>query len=441
MRTTTPHRCLAAILPIVTVACATPIMAAESPSPREFVARATRAGLRVIEGDHLTLATDRPPRSGDGVEDLPRVFDAAFASWCEHYGIDPARHSGWRAIGCLVVDRERFRAAGLLPSSVPDFTNGFCANERFWMSDQSNPAYRRHLLLHEGVHAFTLTLRSLATPTWYTEGIAEYLATHRIESGRFLHTPIPRQASDVEQLGRIEHVQSLVAAGTAPTLLDVFAVEPSEHRSLGPYAASWAAVAMLAGHPRYAAVFASAERGSLDASFTERLRRARGWDDAVAVRDFAAFLDDIDYGYDFSRSAIDWSPGRPVTSPSTFEVDAGGGWQNTGLVLEAGRRYAMSALGRCRLGRSGRRAIESGPDGISLDWHRGRPVGRLLLAQWIDGEGLRPAFRVLADGGASEFTVDRDGVAFARINESPGNLADNDGILRVGLRPIGGPGD
>lgn len=440
MTMTTLHRCLAATLPVVTVACAVPIVAADPPSPREFSARATRAGLRVLEGDHLTLATDRPPRSGDGVEELPRVFDEAFASWCGHYAIDPARHAGWRAIGCLVVDRERFRAAGLLPSTVPDFTNGFCENGRFWMADQSNPAYRRHLLLHEGVHAFTLTLRSLATPTWYTEGIAEYLATHRMESGRFLHTPIPRQASDVEQLGRIEHVQSLVASGNAPTLSEVFALESSEHRSLGPYAASWAAVAMLSAHPRYATPFASLERGSLDASFTQRLRRARGWDDAVAAKDFAAFIDDIEYGYDFQRTAIDWSPGRSVASPATIEVDAGRGWQNTGLVLEAGRRYAMSARGRCRLGRSGRRGIESGPEGISLDWHRGRPVGRLLLAQWIDEEGRRPAFCVLADGEDAEFTVDRDGVAFARINESPGNLADNDGTLRVEIRPIGRTG-
>jgi hypothetical protein len=67
---------------------------------------ARRAGLRVLEGRHLTLVTDRPPRTDDGVEDLPRLFDEAFAAWCQHAGLDPAAHAEWRALGCLMMDRE-----------------------------------------------------------------------------------------------------------------------------------------------------------------------------------------------------------------------------------------------------------------------------------------------------------------------------------------------
>ena len=87
------------------------------PAVPALVAAARQAGLRVLEGDHLALATDRPPRPGDGLDLLPRIFDEAFASWCRHYGLDPAEHVQWRAFGCLVVDRERFRAAGLLPDA------------------------------------------------------------------------------------------------------------------------------------------------------------------------------------------------------------------------------------------------------------------------------------------------------------------------------------
>ena len=68
-------------------------------------ARARRAGLRVLAGNHLVLVTYRPLRAGDGVEELPAVFDQAFAAWCRHYKIDTAAHADWRAFGCLMVDR------------------------------------------------------------------------------------------------------------------------------------------------------------------------------------------------------------------------------------------------------------------------------------------------------------------------------------------------
>jgi len=402
----------------------------------EFAARARRAGLRVFEGRHLVLATDRPPRDGDGLDELPRIFDGAFESWCRHYRLASHDHADWRALGCLVVEKSRFQAAGLLPDTIPDFTNGFCANDRFWMMDQSNPAYRRHLLLHEGVHAFTLTLRSLATPTWYTEGIAECLATHRLDEGRFVHTPIPRSADDVEQLGRIEHLRKLVRSGRAPTLRDVFATAPAEHRSIEDYAAGWTAVAMLSGHPRYAAGFAAIERGPLDAAFTERLSRIEGWDAAVAARDFAAFLDDLDYGYDFAKSAVDWKAAPPLESQTQFPVAAGRGWQHAGVSLEAGARYSLTASGRSQLARIGSREIQSGPDGISLDWYRGRPIGRLLVAQWVEEPGRQPGFRVLAEGSKAEFTAATNGPVYLRINEAPAAFSDSNGTLDVSLSPL-----
>ena len=232
-------------------------VAADEIAIAPLVASAKRAGLRVFAGTHLPLATDRAVRKGDGIEHLPQLFDQAFTEWCTHFNLDPAKHAQWQAFGCLVVDRERFRTAGLLPAVVPDFANGFCDRNRFWMMDQSSPAYRRHLLLHEGVHAFTLTLRSLDTPPWYTEGIAEYLATHRIVAGRsdaaqspsaangaFESTPIPFVAADVEQLGRIETIRALHVANRAPALADIFNTPSADHHNLGAYAGSWAAVAM-----------------------------------------------------------------------------------------------------------------------------------------------------------------------------------------------------
>lgn len=417
--------------------------AAESPADL-----AKRAGLQVFESRHLTLLTDRPRRAADGLEELPDVFDQAFAAWCRHYRIDPETHAHWRAVGCLMVDRERFRAAGLLPVDgvVPEFENGFCAADRFWLMDQSNPEYRRHLLLHEGVHAFTLTLRAADAPPWYTEGIAEYLATHRLERdgdkgsrsdkrSRFVATPMPRQRTDVEQLGRIEYMRQLHDTGRAPSLAAVFQTAPQAHRALDAYAASWAAVAFLAGHPTYRDAFTATERKPLDRELTNRLRAAPGWDDAAASRDFDAFVADIDYGYEFDRMTIDWSPGRPLAAQQTVTVAGDRGWQNTGWSLAKDQRISFTASGRVTVGQASARDLRSSPEGITLRWYRGRPIGRLLVAQWVEpDDGGRSAFRILAEGSSGTITAATTGPLSMKLNESAGELADNSGEFTVELR-------
>jgi len=417
-------------------------------APLERAARL--AGLRVLIGEHITLVTDRPARDGDGVDDLPRVFDEAFSDWCRHYAIAPVGLESWRAFGCLVVDRDRFRKAGLLPDTLPDFSNGFCDRNRLWMMDQTNPAYRRHLLLHEGVHAFTISVRDLDAPAWYTEGIAELLATHRLEpgadgTGDFIATPVPIAAADVEQLGRIEAIRRLRAADSMPGLDDVFAAPGNAHGDMTLYASSWAVVALLSLHPRYAAAFAAAERGPLDREFTARMQRVDGWDGDTAARDFDAFTDDIDYGYDFSRSAVEWAAGTPLEAVCDVRVVADRGWQNSGARLERRRRYSLQATGRVTVGKiaagrhgepSSNRLLEAEPTGISLEWYRGRPVGRLLAAQWVDpGGGGRPSFVVLAEAATGEFRAMVDGPLFFKVNESPGDLADNVGEFQVKVGP------
>ena len=422
--------------------------AGETIDVRPLVAAARRAGLRVFEGERLALATDRPDREADGVADLPAVFDQAVEAWCAHYGIAPESLADWTCFGCLVVDRERFRAAGLLPPEIPEFANGFCDRNRFWLVDQSNPAYRRHLLLHEGVHAFTLTVRDLAAPPWYTEGIAEYLATHRLEAvadgrPRFVPTPLPDRPGDVEQLGRIERIRRLRQAGVAPGLAAVLATPVGDHRDVSAYATSWAAVAVLARHPAHARTFAAAERGPLDAAFTDRLTASPGWDESRAARDFDAFTDELDYGFDFARSAIDWSPGRPADAAARVTVDAARGWQNSGVSLTAGGTYAIAATGTVRLGVLPATAdappttLESTAAGISLRWYRGRPLGRLLAAQWDDqpADGGRPRFSIVVTGSGGEFTAAISGPLYLKINDPPGELADNAGSLTVSLTP------
>ena len=155
---------------------------------RRLIHKAHLAGLRVFESNHLVLITDRASRVGDALEGLPEIFDEAVGIWAKHYRIPLSAVLKWKACGCLVVDRERFRKAGLLPDAIPDFTNGYCDHYRFWLTEQSNPAYRRHLLLHEGVHAFTATLLNLNTPHLVHRGYSRMVGDASFSRGA---APIP----------------------------------------------------------------------------------------------------------------------------------------------------------------------------------------------------------------------------------------------------------
>jgi hypothetical protein len=156
-----------------------------------------------------------------------------------------------------------------------------------------------------------------------------------------------------------------------------------------------------------------------------------------ASRDFDAFTDDIDYGYDFARSAIDWSAGRSIRGGERFEVAAARGWQNSGISIAEGQSVGIEATGRCTLGAVGEMVIESEPDGISLDWYRGRPLGQLLVALWVDApaDGGRPRFMVVGEGRRSRIGAAGAGPVYFKVNEPPGDLGDNRGGYAVEFGP------
>jgi hypothetical protein len=79
--------------------------------------------------------------------------------------------------------------------------------------------------------------------------------------------------------------------------------------------------------------------------------------------------------------------------------------------------------------------IESEADGISLRWYRGRPVGRLLVAQWVEADGKPPGFVILGAGATAEITAAATGPLYLKINEPPGDLADTTGTYTVDIAP------
>ncbi|MBT3889726.1 MAG: hypothetical protein HOF72_03810, partial [Planctomycetaceae bacterium] len=80
---------------------------------------------------------------------------------------------------------------------------------------------------------------------------------------------------------------------------------------------------------------------------------------------------------------------------------------------------------------------ESEAGGITLRYHRGQPLGKLLIAldepQQLGETGLSNYGPV---GAGGDIMIPSDGVLYFRVNDSPSELAANEGTLQVTVQQI-----
>ena len=175
--------------------------------------------------------------------------------------------------GYLIDRKERFQATGLLPEDLPPFLNGYQRGSELWVYEQPSAYYRRHLLLHEGTHAFMSTQLQGCGPPWYMEGMAELLGTHRWQDGKLQLAYFPKRREEVEQWGRIKDPHR-GGSRSELTLESITEYGPTAHLQNEPYAWCWAAGAFLDGHPQFRRVFASCPRTC--GKVPRRFRRGSG---------------------------------------------------------------------------------------------------------------------------------------------------------------------
>jgi len=389
-------------------------------------------GLRRVSSRHLTLVTDLPP--GEAVDALPGYFDQAIAQWCEYFGVGVAKTADWQPVGYLMKSRERFLAAGLLPQELADIKNGFAGPDRFWMLDQTSEYYRRHLLLHEGTHAFMLEFLGTTGPPWLAEGLAELLATHHLQEGKLTLNVFPAAREDVPKWGRIELVRKDVSEGHPLSLADVMAFEPSAHSDNRAYGWSWAAAALLDHDERYQERFRTLARSVGEGNsgdFNARLRRALANDWGQLQTAWRIYLDTLDYGYDFPRMRVEAITARPVLATGArVKVAVDRGWQSAGVRVQAGHRYHITAKGRYSVARQPRE-WPCEPGGVTLRYYRGHPLGMLLAGS--DDDKDPAGFHLWPIGLDATIEPTHNGTLYFRINESPGSLNDNAGEVEVSV--------
>jgi hypothetical protein len=414
-------------------------------------ARAAAAGIRKVQGKRLTLYTDL---SGRDIDELPAVFEQAFPLWCAYFGVKQSDHSGWHMTGFLMKDKARFAQAGLLPGDLPPFLHGYSRGRLLWLYEQPSEYYRRHLLLHEGTHGFMLTILGSAGPPWYMEGLAELMGTHCWREGRLTLGIMPRDREEVPEWGRIRIIQNAVAERRALRLKTVIEFPPSAHRETEPYAWCWAAATLLDRHPRYQQRFRQLCRYVRDRDFNQRFYKLFESDWQPLCEEWQLMVANMEYGYDVVRSAVEFTPGKPLERAAAATIAADRGWQNSGLRLEGGRKYRLTASGRYQVAKSsprplagegqGVRAAEASkiwwcePGGVTIRYYQGRPLGILLAAVRPDQPAAGSTSALLKPtviGLGTTLSPSESGTLFLKINDSAGELDDNAGELKVEVRP------
>jgi hypothetical protein len=411
--------------------------ATEFDLPQLNEAKIAARGIRRLAGQHLILYTDLPAAAD--VDELPRVFDAAVPLWCSYFAIEPSQLANWKIIASVMKDKERFAAAGLLPERLPDFQFGFNVGSQIWVYEQPSAYYRRHLLLHEGTHAVMLHWLDGAGPPWYMEGMAELLGTHRWEGGKLTLGIMPARKEDVPYWGRIKIIKDEVAAGQVLSLIDIMRYDAHAHLQVEAYAWCWAAAAFFDQHPLTQSAFRKLKTETRDRTleFSKRFydRVKDHW--PAIVEDWQIFVFDCDYGYDIPRAVVQHKPAAELPpGGASIKLATDRGWQSTGIRLEAGKQYKISAAGQYLL-KTSPKPWPCDASGVTIHYAGGRPLG-MLMAALADLDGEPPAITPLVTpqpiGLASEIEPTTTGTLYLKINEPAGGLADNSGTLHVTIR-------
>lgn len=396
-------------------------------------------GLNRLSSRRLILVTDLPI---EVVRELPPLTDALFDTLEQQLGrLRPAQDGAdFQVTGFLISVRERFENAGLLPTDGVDFRHGRNLGYEFWLNDQTSDYYRRHLLLHEFVHCFTMCefgMRDLP-PLWYVEGIAEYFATHElrdpVEKSAF--GVLPNSSAGFEGWGRIATLRKSLASNPNGQLL-VNSVTPLDRVRHPPdnnfvddlrYAEAWALVWLIRHHPRWKQEFAGfAEvRSSDDFRTAEAAVPKSIWTEMSVV--WPMYVDSLTEGFDPADLFPEKVSNRTAGLPCTENFAANREWQPSGLVLKSGQSVSVTCSGRYSVHDTPRPWF-SEPQGITIDYYRGRPLGE-VTAMLVSSDGSQSTQRIPI-GIQRALVMPFEGSLWFQINDSAASRSGNNGFVRI----------
>jgi hypothetical protein len=412
--------------------------------PQLNVTELENAGLHILRSKRLILVTDVEP---DLVRNFPPLADSLFEELEKQLG--PLRPdvagTEFQVTGYLINARERFADLNLLPPEQYPVRHGRHIGYQFWMNNQTSPYYRRHLLLHEFVHCFMsceFGMRDIP-PLWYTEGIAEYFATHQLseESSQSRFGVLPSTVSGYEGWGRIDIIRQSLKDHSEETgrrtqfqPLDRV-LHPPDNIFLEDqqYANAWALVWLIRNHPQLKPHFRELwpVRSYQQYVDVERSVPAEIWKRMAIV--WPLFLDSVTEGFDLARSFPELQPeifplsnGDQGTRTAVIAADRE--WQFAGRAYVAGQSVKLTCEGRYQVHDVPRPWI-SEPQGVTIEYVHERPLGE-VSAIIVSADGKTVSRRIAAGTGV-DLTFADDSELWLQINDSAASRSGNSGSVEV----------
>lgn len=424
-------------------------------------------GLRKIESKRLLLLTDS---NDPELDELPILADQLFHALQDWFGELPpaADDSDFQVLGHLMIDRGKFRAAGLLPDESFSIRHGRHLRYAFWAGYPDTAYYRRHLALHEFVHCY-MTCESDALgvpPPWYLEGMAELFGTHSVvvdgandevigltEAGFKKASPgsgikatfavMPAAAEGFEGWGRIRAFRETFAAADhqqlvelqVPTFNEVVPKFVAVFESPFQYSSSWAVCWFLKHHPDAVDVMPALAKQSTYSGFVAEWERQRNeFGNRLAV-DWLLFSEQLDFGFDPDRcfpvhGSFESSSSDLPSSSKSVRLLAQQGWQDTGVVVRSGFTVELQCEGHCVVNET-TEPWESSPDGISIEYYRGHRLGQ-VVAVLVSANGKQITDRIPI-GSAAQYTAGFDGRIWLQVNDASNARSNNRGNYQVQL--------
>lgn len=331
-----------------------------------------------FEGEHIELITDVAPTPE--VRDLTAAFDAGVRHWADLFHADAAKVATWKVKAYIMTERKRFENSGLISPTIRTFREGHQEGDLILCKEQPSAYYRRHLLLHEGVHWFMEKALGGYGPGWWMEGIAEWQSTHQWDGKDLVCGLMPKTREQVPYWGRFEWIQQDLAANEAPSLPILFQRAKDLHRVDSTYGWSWMAATFFANHPRYKDQFY--KRLSEKTDYSNALNKdVMGWigeDMKIVQAEFNGFVAEMDYGVDPAKAIVDMKSTKE-NAKAQLQIYSPEHWRLYSKALEAKKTYKISSDGIVNLEIESNK-LETTPNGLTLRYVHAHPIGQLIAA-------------------------------------------------------------
>jgi hypothetical protein len=370
--------------------------------------------------EHFLLHTDLAPREANELLDRLETMLTLIANYWNHPPVGIIEMY-------VVEDLSRWPDGSLEPEGLAKIKQraGITVNETmtqgkrllaaksivYAVSEHGTPQ-------HEAVHAYCGQAFGHTGPLWYAEGMAE-MGQYWRHGDTSVQCP--------------PYVVDYLRASPIKPLADILAEDGGKQRRGGPqpvtgdswqnYAWRWALCHLLANNTNYADRFRPLGLGLLSGQKVSFADTYGAMSDEVEF-EYQFFLRHVEQGYRVDLCSWDWKrkfrePGAGMAVPS--RISANRGWQPSGALVAAGKKYEYSATGNWQCGKDGEELSADGaPDGA------GRLEG-VVFKDFALGEPF-------ALGAKGSFIALGDGRLFLRMHDGWNSLAENKGSVNVKIK-------